>query len=37
MKTLRDVKIGETAKIVKLHGGGSAKDMIEFTVKLPLS
>ena len=25
MKTLRDVKIGETAKVVKLHGEGPVK------------
>ena len=25
MKTLRDVKIGETAKVVKLHGEGALK------------
>ena len=25
MKTLRDVKVGETAKVVKLHGEGAVK------------
>ena len=25
MKTLREVKIGETAKVVKLHGEGPVK------------
>lgn len=28
MKTLREVKIGETAKIVKLHGEGAVKRRI---------
>ena len=28
MKTLRDVKIGETAKVVKLHGEGATKRRI---------
>ena len=28
MKTLRDVKIGETATVVKLHGEGAAKRRI---------
>ena len=28
MKTLRDVKIGESAKIVKLHGEGAVKRRI---------
>ena len=28
MKTLRDVKVGETAKIVKLHGEGAVKRRI---------
>ena len=28
MKTLRDVKIGETAKVVKLHGEGPVKRRI---------
>ncbi|MBQ7505783.1 MAG: ferrous iron transport protein A [Lachnospiraceae bacterium] len=28
MKTLRDVKIGETAKVVKLHGEGAVKRRI---------
>ena len=27
MKTLREVKIGETVKVVKLHGEGPVKDM----------
>ena len=28
MKTLRDVKIGESAKVVKLHGEGATKRRI---------
>ncbi len=28
MKTLREVKIGQTAKIVKLHGEGAVKRRI---------
>ena len=28
MKTLKDVKIGETAKVVKLHGEGPVKRRI---------
>lgn len=28
MKTLRDVKIGETAAVVKLHGGGAVRRRI---------
>ena len=28
MKTLRDVKVGETAKVVKLHGEGAVKRRI---------
>ena len=28
MKSLRDVKIGETAKVVKLHGEGAVKRRI---------
>lgn len=28
MKTLRDVKIGQTAKVVKLHGEGALKRRI---------
>ena len=28
MKTLREVKIGETAKVVKLHGEGPVKRRI---------
>lgn len=28
MKTLRDVKIGDTAKVVKLHGEGALKRRI---------
>ena len=41
MKTLRDVKIGETVKVVKLHGEGPIKrrimDMgITKGVRLPL-
>ncbi len=28
MKTLRDVKIGETARVVKLHGEGAVKRRI---------
>lgn len=28
MRTLRDVKIGETAKVVKLHGEGAVKRRI---------
>ena len=28
MKTLRDVEIGETAKVVKLHGEGAVKRCI---------
>lgn len=28
MKTLKDVKIGETAKVVKLHGEGAIKRRI---------
>ncbi len=28
MKTLRDVKIGQTAKVVKLHGEGAVKRRI---------
>lgn len=28
MKTLRDVRIGETAKVVKLHGEGAVKRRI---------
>lgn len=28
MKTLRDVKVGETARIVKLHGEGALKRRI---------
>lgn len=28
MKTLRDVKIGETTKVVKLHGEGAVKRRI---------
>ncbi|MBQ8015928.1 MAG: ferrous iron transport protein A, partial [Clostridia bacterium] len=28
MKTLRDVKIGKTAKVVKLHGEGALKRRI---------
>jgi len=28
MKTLREVKIGETAKVVKLHGEGAVKRRI---------
>ena len=28
MKTLRDVKVGETAKVVKLHGEGDVKRRI---------
>ncbi len=28
MKTLRDVKVGQTAKVVKLHGEGAVKRRI---------
>ena len=28
MKTLRDVKVGETARVVKLHGEGAVKRRI---------
>lgn len=28
MKTLKDIKVGETAKIVKLHGEGAVKRRI---------
>ncbi|MBR5387516.1 MAG: ferrous iron transport protein A [Clostridiales bacterium] len=28
MKTLKDVKIGQTVKVVKLHGGGAVKRRI---------
>ncbi len=28
MKTLRDIKVGETAKVVKLHGEGAVKRRI---------
>jgi len=28
MKTLRDIKVGETAKVVKIHGAGSVKRRI---------
>ena len=28
MKTLRDVQVGETAKVVKLHGAGAVKRRI---------
>ena len=28
MKTLRDVQVGETAKVVKLHGEGAVKRRI---------
>ena len=28
MKTLRDVKVGETVKVVKLHGEGAVKRRI---------
>ena len=28
MKTLREAKIGETVKVVKLHGGGAVKRRI---------
>ena len=28
MKTLKDVKIGETVKVVKLHGAGAVKRRI---------
>ncbi len=28
MKTLRDIKVGETARIVKLHGEGAVKRRI---------
>lgn len=28
MKTLKDVKVGETAKVVKLHGEGAVKRRI---------
>lgn len=28
MKTLRDIKVGETAKVVKLHGEGAIKRRI---------
>ncbi len=28
MKTLRDVKVGETAKVVRLHGEGAVKRRI---------
>ncbi len=28
MKTLRDVKVGDTAKVVKLHGEGAVKRRI---------
>lgn len=28
MRTLRDVKVGETAKVVKLHGEGAVKRRI---------
>ena len=28
MKTLRDAKIGDTVKVVKLHGGGAIKRRI---------
>lgn len=28
MKTLRDVKVGETVKVVKLHGDGAVKRRI---------
>ena len=28
MKTLRDVKIGETAKIIRIHGTGAIKSRI---------
>ena len=28
MKTLRDVKVGETVKVVKLHGAGAVKRRI---------
>ncbi len=28
MKTLRDLKVGETAKVVKLHGEGAVKRRI---------
>ncbi len=28
MKTLRDVKVGETSKVLKIHGAGSLKKRI---------
>ena len=38
MKTLRDVKIGETVTVVKLHGEGAVKRRIENTAdKLDIS
>ena len=30
MKTLRDVQVGETAKVVKLHGEGAVKRRIMY-------
>ena len=33
MRTLRDVPIGETAKVVKLHGEGSVKRRIMRSVQ----
>ena len=34
MKTLRDVSIGETAKVVKLHGEGAVKGVEVFVRKV---
>ena len=37
MKTLRDVKVGETVKVVKLHGEGAVKRRImDMGIAIPL-
>ena len=35
MKTLRDVKIGDTVKVVKLHGEGAVKRRRTVSVTVP--
>ena len=36
MKTLKDVKIGETAKVVKLHGEGQSRRNLQICRGMPL-
>ena len=33
MKTLKDVKVGETATVARLHGEGPVKRRMELTVR----